>query len=126
MAVADNSYIVTGAGTFVPAETVTEYSIDTGIPFSNILSGVRQELIIWSDPATRYGWIIGSLNALLSSRVGAVVGYNTTYSSKVLGSSDGSKLPNIGETIWTITGLSNSTNFRAGIVYHWIVMEKTL
>lgn len=120
-----DDYTNFSAGTFTPAENTTSYTIDTGIPYRG--DNHRQELIMWRDPSANYGFIIGCMSSLVSGaanpRSGAVVGYNATYASSLL-KLDSSPLPEIGETAWTIGGLTVGINFRAGETYHWMLLEK--
>ena len=50
-----DSYSVFATGTFTPTEKVTEWSIDTGVPYSyhdsnNKLNYLQQSLILWREP----------------------------------------------------------------------------
>lgn len=47
-----DNYSVFATGSFTPTENVTEWSIDTGVPFdcSNERNYLRQSLIVWREP----------------------------------------------------------------------------
>ena len=128
-----DSYSVFATGTFTPTENTTEFSIDTGIPFDSA-GGTdyrRQILIGYCEPSTGYSGQAGLLvflwRAIGAGFDGATVvfgaigfpnGLNTAKFIK------GSNLPfpNEGETIWNISGLSTSTNFRINKIYRWMLL----
>ena len=128
-----DSYSVFATGTFTPTENTTEFSIDTGIPFDSA-GGTdyrRQILIGYCEPSTGYSGQAGLLvflwRAIGAEFDGATVvfgaigfpnGLNTAKFIK------GSNLPfpNERETIWNISGLSTSTNFRINRIYRWMLL----
>ena len=128
-----DSYSVFATGTFTPTENITELSIDTGIPFDSA-GGTdyrRQILIGYCEPSTGYSgqagllvflWrgIIAKFNgdAVVFGAIGFPSGLNSAKFIK------GSNLPfpNEGETIWNISGLSTSTNFRINKKYRWMLL----
>ncbi len=126
-----DSYTVFATGTFTPAEVLTEYSIDTGVPFdcsgSNYL---RQMLMIWREPdlTAIYGLSICVIRpftknpAAATAVHGSISGSNSGMisSSSLLASNH--SFPNQGETVWTISGLGTGTNFRAGKPYRWMLL----
>ena len=128
-----DSYSVFATGTFTPTENITELSIDTGIPFDSA-GGTdyrRQILIGYCEPSTGYSGQAGLLVFLwraISDKVdgahvvfGAIGFPNGLNSAKFM---KGSKLPfpNEGETIWNISGLTTSTNFRNNKIYRWMLL----
>ena len=120
-------YSVFATGNFTPTENATEWSIDTGVLFdsSNYLS---QFLIIWreSDMTSVTGFYLGAIRALTKSNsgthMGIVVGSNAGANVASPLKDSNSSYPIDGNTIWTITGLSSSLQFRAGKTYRWILL----
>ena len=128
-----DSYSVFATGTFTPTENTTEFSIDTGIPFDSA-GGTdyrRQILIGYCEPSTGYSAQTGLLVFLwrdidakfdganvVFGAIGFPNGLNTAKFIK------GSNLPfpNEGETIWNISGLTTSTNFRNNKIYRWMLL----
>ena len=128
-----DSYSVFATGTFTPTENTTEFSIDTGIPFDSA-GGTdyrRQILIGYCEPSTGYSGQAGLLvflwrtigakfsgNTVVFGAIGFPNGLNTAKFIK------GSNLPfpNEGETIWNISGLTTSTNFRNNKIYRWMLL----
>ena len=128
-----DSYSVFATGTFTPTENTTEFSIDTGIPFDSA-GGTdyrRQILIGYCEPSTGYSASAGLLvflwrgiiaeptgDAVVFGAIGFPSGLNSAKFIK------GNKLPfpNEGETIWNISGLSTSTNFRNNKIYRWMLL----
>lgn len=126
-----DSYSVFATGTFTPTENLTNYSIDTGVPFdsSNYL---KQFLIVWREPssAISIGFYIGMIRAFTltgassKSHVGRVAGYGGTdmFVAKALMESEGTHFPDNGDTIWTIAGLVNYLQFQSGKPYRWMLL----
>ena len=128
-----DSYSVFATGTFTPTENTTEFSIDTGIPFDSA-GGTdyrRQILIGYCEPSTGYsgqsgllGFLWRAIGAKFSGDTvvfGAISFPNGLNTAKFI---KGSNLPfpNEGETIWNISGLSTSTNFRNNRIYRWMLL----
>ena len=128
-----DSYSVFATGTFTPTENTTEFSIDTGIPFDSA-GGTdyrRQILIGYCEPSTGYSVQAGLLVFLwraISDKIngdtvvfGAISFPNGLNTAKFI---KGRNLPfpNEGETIWNISGLSTSTNFRNNKIYRWMLL----
>ena len=131
-----DSYSVFATGTFTPTENVTEWSIDTGVPFdcSNKRNYLRQSLIVWREPdettisglvvCAKRGYTRTMTNGSSSYFVGGAIGSSGGNSTGRLFRADSNPLPQEGETIWTITDtdLSTGTNFRSGKPYRWILL----
>ena len=128
-----DSYSVFATGTFTPTENTTEFSIDTGIPFDSAgrTDYRRQILIGYCEPSTGYSGQAGLLvflwraigakfngDTVVFGAIGFPNGLNTAKFIK------GSALPfpNEGETIWNISGLTTSTNFRNNKIYRWMLL----
>lgn len=128
-----DSYSVFATGTFTPTENTTELSIDTGIPFDSA-GGTdyrRQILIGYCEPSTGYSGQAGLL-VFLWRAIGAEID-GTTVVFGALGFPSGANaskfmkrsnlpFPNEGETIWNISGLGTSTNFRINRIYRWMLL----
>lgn len=129
-----DNYSVFATGTFTPTENVTEWSIDTGVPFdcSNKRNYLRQSLIVWREPdeTTISGLVVCAKRGYASTMTNGSSGY---FVGGAIGSSGGNStgrvfransnpLPQEGETIWTITDLNTGTNFRSGKPYRWILL----
>ena len=128
-----DSYSVFATGTFTPTENTTELSIDTGIPFDSA-GGTdyrRQILIGYCEPSTGYSGAAGLLvflwrssianlkgDAVVFGAIGFPNGLNTAKFIK----GNNLPFPNEGETIWNISGLSTSTNFRINRIYRWMLL----
>ena len=129
-----DSYSVFATGTFTPTENVTEWSIDTGVPFdcSNEGNYLRQSLIVWREPdetnilglvvCVKRGYTAHMTNGSSSYFVGGAIGSSGGGSSARPFRSDSNPFPQEGETIWTISNLNTSTNFRSGKPYRWILL----
>lgn len=129
-----DNYSVFATGTFTPTENVTEWSIDTGVPFdcSNKRNYLRQSLIVWREPdetnitglviCAKRGYTDTMTNGSSSYYVGGAMGTNGGSSVARAFRADSNQLPQEGETIWTITNLNTSTNFRSGKPYRWILL----
>ena len=128
-----DSYSVFATGTFTPTENTTTLSIDTGIPFDSA-GGTdyrRQILIGYCEPSTGYSGQAGLLVFLwraIAAKVkddifvfGALGFPNGLNTAKFIKRSD-LPFPNEGETIWNISGLSSSTNFRNNRIYRWMLL----
>ena len=128
-----DSYSVFATGTFTPTENTTEFSIDTGIPFDSA-GGTdyrRQILIGYCEPSTGYSGQAGLLvflwRAIGAKLDGATVVFgaisfpNGLNAAKFIKESN-LPFPNEGETIWNISGLSTSTNFRNNKIYRWMLL----
>lgn len=128
-----DSYSVFATGTFTPTENTTKLSIDTGIPFDSA-GGTdyrRQILIGYCEPSTGYSGAAGLLVFLwraISANVdgahvvfGALGFPNGLNTSKFIKRSN-LPFPNEGETIWNISGLNTSTNFRNNRIYRWMLL----
>lgn len=125
-----DSYTVFATGTFTPAEALTEYSIDTGVPFdcsgSNYL---RQMLMIWREPdlKTISGLYVCVIRTSSSSADGtntahgAAVGFAQEVNVSRAITSSNHSFPNQGETVWDIT-VNASTKFVAGKPYRWMLL----
>ena len=128
-----DSYSVFATGTFTPTENTTEFSIDTGIPFDSA-GGTdyrRQILIGYCEPSTGYSGQAGLLVFLWRAIIARFDGDTVVFGAIGLPSGinaskfiKGSNLPfpNEGETIWNISGLSSSTNFRNNRIYRWMLL----
>ena len=128
-----DSYSVFATGTFTPTENTTEFSIDTGIPFDSA-GGTdyrRQILIGYCEPSTGYSGQAGLLvflwRAIIARFDGDTVVFGAIGFPSGINASKfikGSNLPfpNEGETIWNISGLSSSTNFRNNRIYRWMLL----
>lgn len=128
-----DSYSVFATGTFTPTENTTKLSIDTGIPFDSA-GGTdyrRQILIGYCEPSTGYSGAVGLLVFLWRAIGAHVDGANVVFGA--LGFPNGLNtakfikrsnlpFPNEGETIWNISGLSTSTNFRINRIYRWMLL----
>ncbi len=128
-----DNYSVFATGTFTPVENTAEMAIDTGVPFDSA-DGTdyrRQILIGYCEPSTQYNGQTGQLiwiwrnikatfdtNVVVFGAIGFPAGIGSSKSIK------GAALPfpNEGETIWNITGLNTSTNFRSGKIYRWMLL----
>lgn len=126
-----DSYSVFATGTFTPTEKVTEWSIDTGVPYSyhdsnNKLNYLQQSLILWREPDGN------SLNGLVVATLRSYSKQDLDYNGGALGSLAGTAaklfyrkktnaFPQEGETIWKIDGDNNIT-FMAGKPYRWILI----
>lgn len=126
-----DSYSVFATGTFTPTEKVTEWSIDTGVPYSyydsnNKLNYLQQSLILWREPDGN------SLNGLVVATLRSYSKQYPDYNGGALGSLAGTaaklfyrkntnNFPQEGETIWKIDGNSDIT-FMAGRPYRWILL----
>lgn len=129
-----DSYSVFATGSFTPTENVTEWSIDTGVPFdcSNEINYLRQSLIVWREPdettisglvvCAKRGYKGTMINGSLDYFVGGAVGSSGGNSVSRPFRADSNPLPQEGETIWTITNLNTGTNFRSGKPYRWILL----
>lgn len=129
-----DSYSIFATGTFTPTENVTEWSIDTGVPFdcSNEGNYLRQSLIVWREPdettisglvvCAKRGYAAHMTNGSSSYWVGGAVGSSGGASAACPFKADSNSLPQEGETIWTITDLRTGTNFRSGKPYRWILL----
>ena len=128
-----DSYSVFATGTFTPTENTTKLSIDTGIPFDSA-GGTdyrRQILIGYCEPSTEYVGSAGLLVFLwraIADKVkddnvvfGALSFPNGLNTAKFIKISN-LPFPNEGETIWNISGLSTSTNFRNNKIYRWMLL----
>ena len=128
-----DSYSVFATGTFTPTENTTQLSIDTGIPFDSA-GGTdyrRQILIGYCEPSTGYSASAGLLvflwrciiaefkgDAVVFGAISFPNGLNTAKFIK----GNNLPFPNEGETIWNISGLSTSTNFRNNKIYRWMLL----
>ena len=126
-----DSYSVFATGTFTPTEKVTEWSIDTGVPYSyhdsnNKLNYLQQSLILWREPDGN------SLNGLVVATLRSYSKQSPDYNGGALGSLAGTAaklfyrkktnaFPQEGETIWKIDGNSDIA-FMAGRLYRWILL----
>ena len=128
-----DSYSVFATGTFTPTENTKEFSIDTGIPFDSA-GGTdyrRQILIGYCEPSTGYSGQAGLLVFLWRAIIARFDGANVVFgaigfpsginAAKFIKGSD-LPFPNEGETIWNISGLSTSTNFRNNRIYRWMLL----
>ena len=128
-----DSYSVFSTGTFTPTENTKELSIDTGIPFDSA-GGTdyrRQILIGYCEPSTGYSGSAGLLVFLwraIGAKVdgdkvvfGALSFPNGLNTAKFIKRSD-LPFPNEGDTIWNISGLGTSTNFRSNKIYRWMLL----
>lgn len=128
-----DSYSVFATGTFTPTEDTKELSIDTGIPFDSA-GGTdyrRQILIGYCEPSTGYSGQAGLLVFLWRAIGARFDGANVVFGALGFPSGitaskfiKGSNLPfpNEGETIWNISGLSTTTNFRNNRIYRWMLL----
>ena len=126
-----DSYSVFATRTFTPTEKVTEWSIDTGVPYSyhdsnNKLNYLQQSLILWREPD------VNSLNGLVVATLRSYSKQYPDYNGGALGSLAGTAaklfyrkktnaFPQEGETIWKIDGNSDIA-FMAGRPYRWILL----
>ena len=126
-----DNYSVFATGTFTPTEKVTEWSIDTGVPYSyhdsnNKLNYLQQSLILWREPDGN------SLNGLVVATLRSYSKQYPDYNGGALGSLAGTAaklfyrkntnaFPQEGETIWKIDGDTNIT-FMQGKSYRWILL----
>lgn len=126
-----DSYSVFATGTFTPTEQVTEWSIDTGVPYSyhdsnNKLNYLQQSLILWREPNGK------SLNGLVVATLRSYSTQYPDYNGGALGSFAGTPaklfyrkktnpFPEEGETIWKID-VNSDTAFMAGRPYRWILL----
>ena len=126
-----DSYSVFATGSFTPTERATEWSIDTGVPYSNhdsnnTLNYLQQSLIVWREPDGK------SLNGLVIATLRSYSKQSTNYNGGALGSLAGvtedlfykgntNGFPKVGETIWKIDG-NSSIPFMAGRPYRWILL----
>lgn len=126
-----DNYSVFATGTFTPTEKVTEWSIDTGVPYSyhdsnNKLNYYQQSLILWREPEGN------SINGLVVATLRSYSKQYPDYNGGALGSlagtpvqllyrKDTNHFPQEGETIWKIDGNSNIA-FMAGRPYRWILL----
>ena len=126
-----DNYSVFATGTFTPTEKVTEWSIDTGVPYSyhdsnNKLNYLQQSLILWREPDGN------SLNGLVVATLRSYSKQYPDYNGGALGSLAGTAaklfyrkktnaFPQEGETIWKIDGNSDIA-FMAGRPYRWILL----
>lgn len=129
-----DSYSVFATGSFTPTENVTEWSIDTGVPFdcSNKRNYLRQSLIVWREPdettisglvvCAKRGYTRTMTNGSSSYFVGGAVGSSGGSSVARAFKANSNSLPQEGETIWTISDLNTGTNFRSGKPYRWILL----
>lgn len=129
-----DSYSVFATGTFTPTENVTEWSIDTGVPFdcSNERNYLRQSLIVWREPdetaisglvvCVKRGYTAHMTNGSSSYYVGGAIGSSGGSSAARAFKADSNPLPQEGETTWTITGLNTGTSFRSGKPYRWVLL----
>ena len=129
-----DNYSVFATGSFTPTEDVTEWSIDTGVPFdcSNKRNYLRQSLIVWREPdettisglvvCAKRGYKSTMTNGSSTYYVGGAVGSSGGNSAARLFRADSNSLPQEGETIWTISNLNTGTNFRSGKPYRWILL----
>ena len=128
-----DSYSVFATGTFTPTENTTELSIDTGIPFDSA-GGTdyrRQILIGYCEPSTGYSGAAGLLvflwRAIGDTFDGAhvvfgAIGFPNGLNTAKFIKGNNLPFPNEGETIWNISGLSTSTNFRINRIYRWMLL----
>ena len=128
-----DSYSVFATGTFTPTENITNLSIDTGIPFDSA-GGTdyrRQILIGYCEPSTgdsgQAGLLVFLWRAIGTHFNGADVvfgAFGFPAGSNAAKFIKGSNLPfpNEGETIWNISGLTTSTNFRTNKIYRWMLL----
>lgn len=129
-----DNYSVFATGSFTPTENVTEWSIDTGVPFdcSNERNYLRQSLIVWREldettvsglvVCVKRGYTADMTNGSSDYFVGGAIGSRGGVSSARPFRADSNPLPQEGETIWTITDLNTGTNFRSGKPYRWILL----
>lgn len=126
-----DSYSVFATGTFTPTDRATEWSIDTGVPYSNrdsnnTLDYCQQSLIVWREPDDK------AINGLVIATLRSYSKQSPDYNGGALGSAAGvsarlfyrentNKFPSLGETIWKIDGNNNIT-FMAGKPYRWILL----
>lgn len=126
-----DSYSVFATGTFTPTEKVTEWSIDTGVPYSyhdsnNKLNYYQQSLIVQREPDGN------ALNGLVVATLRSYSKQYPDYNGGALGSlagtaagllyrEDTNAFPQEGETIWKIDG-NSSISFMAGSPYRWILL----
>lgn len=126
-----DNYSVFATGTFTPTERVTEWSIDTGVPYSNrdsnnTLNYCQQSLIVWREPDGK------ALNGLVIATLRSYSKQSPDYNGGALGSAAGvaeklfyrkktNDFPQVGKTIWKIDG-NNSITFMAGRSYRWILL----
>ena len=126
-----DSYSVFATGTFTPTEKVTEWSIDTGVPYSyhdsnNKLNYLQQSLILWREPDGN------SLNGLVVATLRSYSEQYPDYNGGALGSLAGAAtklfyrkktnaFPQEGETIWKIDSNSDIA-FMAGRSYRLILL----
>ena len=126
-----DSYSVFATGTFTPTERVTEWSIDTGVPYSyqdsnNKLDYFQQSLIVWREPDGKAinGLFIATLRSYSKQYPdynGGALGSAAGTPAKLFYRKDTNHFPQEGETIWKIDGDSNIT-FMAGKPYRWILL----
>lgn len=128
-----DNYTVFATGTFTPTEDATEWSIDTGVPYSCYEAG---------DPSSNY-----SLQSLIGFREQdktAILGmiafifmspsrYLPSYAFVAIGSAGGNfavsqiststmPFPKGGSSIWNISGLASNKEFKAGKPYRWMLL----
>ena len=128
-----DSYSVFATGTFTPTENTTELSIDTGIPFDSA-GGTdyrRQILIGYCEPSTGYYGQAGLLVFLWRSIYGkfdgdavvfGAIGFPSGIKASKFFKGNELPFPNEGETIWNISGLTTTTNFRNNRIYRWMLL----
>ena len=123
-----DSYSVFATGTFTPTENSRKVTIDTGIPFdsSNYLS---QFLMIWREPdmTTLSGFYIGTIRASADTNsgthMGIVVGSSAGTNTAAPLKQSNSSYPTIGDSVWSITGISSTAiSFRGGKSYRWLLL----
>lgn len=126
-----DNYSVFATGSFTPTEKATEWSIDTGVPYSyrdsnNTLNYCQQSLIVWREPDGK------ALNGLVIATLRSYSKQSPDYNGGALGSIAGAAaklfyrkktnaFPQEGETIWKIDGDSGIA-FMAGKPYRWILL----
>ena len=123
-----DSYSAFATGTFTPTENSKEVTINTGIPFdsSNYLS---QFLMIWREPdmTTVSGLYIGIIRAASKANsgthMGVIVGSSAGTNVAEPLQKSGSSYPTIGDSVWSITGISSTAiSFRGGKSYRWLLL----
>ena len=126
-----DNYSVFATGSFTPTERATEWSIDTGVPYSykdsnNKLNYCQQSLIVWREPDGNSinGLVIATLRSFSTQSVdynGGALGSVAGTPAKLFYRKNTNHFPQEGETIWKINGDSSIT-FMAGRPYRWILI----
>ena len=123
-----DSYSAFATGTFTPTENSTEVVINTGIPFDSY-NHLSQFLMIWREPdmTAVSGFYIGIIRAMSKTNsgtnMGIIVGSISGTNGAVQLKKTNSSYPTIGDSVWSITGISpTSISFKGGKSYRWLLL----